>query len=661
MTDPVQLIGQKVEHYVITKHIARGGMADVYLAQDENLKRQVALKIMLPALAADQQFVERFRREAQTVARLDHPNIIQVYSIGVTATNRPYIAMQYIKGGALRDTLEQVVRQGNLVDVKQALGIIAKMAEALSVAHEAGIVHRDIKPSNILIRPDGTPVLVDLGIAAVEGGPKLTQTGTLMGTPHYMSPEQASGKPVDARSDIYSLGVILYELLTGRPPFEAEDALAVLHMHVYEDPTPVDVLRPGLSPEAKHVVEMCLQKNPDYRFQKATALQNAVHQAMRAEGGTGIITDSGVWLPEPTEEYRLSPSKIIRSLTPTGRIAGTGQRRWLYVLIPVVLALSLFAVYRFVPSFSLSANTARLTPVAVVTDEATATSAPPTAGGAGPSTAVPTSTFAPLPTFTPQPTPTPTATLTATATLLPTATADLGPETTVVGQSVRGVPIEAVRFGAGPNEIVFIGGLHAGFAPATVVLAQRAVNHFTDNRQEIPPTVTLYIIPNANPDSPPDPGRLSGRLNANNVDLNRNWDCRWTPDATFGGNVVPGSGGPAPFSEPETKALADFLVQLDPVAVVFWEARASLGLSSPGGCGDESLVSVPLSQVYGLAAGYQIVSFEELTDQLLNGDGTNWLDQQSIPSVAILLPDYDDLDWDNNLAGMRAVLDRYGR
>ncbi len=238
MANPEALIGTLIGPYEIRKHIARGGMADVYLAYEQGLQRKVALKIMLPALAADEQFVQRFQREAQVVAQLDHPNIIHVYRIGKTESGRPYIAMQYIEGGSLQDTLRKLGERGELIDTRQALAIAGKMAEALQVAHAAGIVHRDIKPSNILIRPDGRPVLVDLGIAAVaDSAQKLTQTGTLIGTPHYMAPEQATGKGVDGRTDIYSLGVILYELLSGRRPFEATDPLAVMHAHVYEQPT----------------------------------------------------------------------------------------------------------------------------------------------------------------------------------------------------------------------------------------------------------------------------------------------------------------------------------------------------------------------------------------------------------------------------------------
>ncbi|HIP70231.1 MAG TPA: serine/threonine protein kinase, partial [Anaerolineae bacterium] len=168
MTDSYnELLGQQVDQYQILRHIARGGMADVYLAQDVDLQRKVALKVMLDTLAAaDPQFGARFRREAQMVAKLDHPNIVQVYNVGRTPANQPYIAMQYIEGGSLRDKLKELAEREKLLTTEQALNIARQIALALGAAHQAGIVHRDMKPANVLIRSDGTPVLVDLGIAA---------------------------------------------------------------------------------------------------------------------------------------------------------------------------------------------------------------------------------------------------------------------------------------------------------------------------------------------------------------------------------------------------------------------------------------------------------------------------------------------------------------
>lgn len=229
----------------------------------------------------------------------------------------------------------------------------------------------------------------------------------------------------------------------------------------------------------------------------------------------------------------------------------------------------------------------------------------------------------------------------------------------VVGRSVQNAPIEVVRFGSGARAVLFIGGLHAGAAPGTVTLANRAITYFTQNPTAVPETLTVYVMPSANPDSPLAPGELAGRLNANGVDLNRNWDCRWSADAKWRGIVVPGSGGTAPFSEPETMALRDFILDVNPVAVIFWEARATGGLASPGACSDRTEVSATLTEVYGLAAGYQIGDFENITNQELNGDGTNWLDDRGIPAAAILLPEYAGDDWPSNLAGIEAVLRLY--
>jgi hypothetical protein len=235
----------------------------------------------------------------------------------------------------------------------------------------------------------------------------------------------------------------------------------------------------------------------------------------------------------------------------------------------------------------------------------------------------------------------------------------MGPEQVEVGRSVQNRAIEAIRFGSGANTIIFIGGLHAGFAPSTVLMAQQAANYFERNPQEIPANATVYIILSASPDSPNAPGQLAGRLNANGVDLNRNWDCRWAQNATWRNQTV--SGGLFPNSEPETQALINFIQQTGADAVVFWEALAANGLSSAGACGDRSLVSGNLALTYGLAAGYPVADFENLTNQELNGDGTNWLDLQGIPAIAVLLTDYETVDWNSNLAGMQAVLEEYGQ
>jgi len=649
ISDPNQLIGQQIDQYKIRQFIARGGFADVYLAEDTNLNRQAALKIMLPALAADDQFVARFHREAQTVAQLDHPHIVQIYGIGQTDSHRPYLAMQYIEGGALEDTIEQLQARGEQLETRRALGIIARMAEALIAAHNANIVHRDLKPSNILIRPNGAPILVDLGIAQMEGGPKLTHTGTLIGTPHYMAPEQVSGKKLDGRSDIYSLGIILYELLAGQKPFKAEEPMAILHMHVHEPPPLLQDKRPGLARETYQVVTTCLRKDPDQRYQTAAELLQALNTAIQAEGGEGHTSPSGKWRPHPSDQYRLPPSSTTQQLEEK---ATRKRPAWIYALIPIGLILLIFLIFPFIedPIFISSApsTTPTTTPTASLTidnSQLTIDNSPT------PTTPAPTSTVAAA---TGEPTPEPIATPTTTPS--PTPTIDPSPETIEIGRSASGQPIEAERIGGGENVIILIGGLHAGFAPATVAIAQEAIKYFTGELDRVPFSVTLYIIPNANPDSQLDPGQLNGRLNANGVDLNRNWDCDWVADPLWRNVPATGTGGSEPFSEPETIALRDFILAQDPAAVIFWEARASDGLSAPGACDPNSQVSVNLAITYGRASGYPVTDFETLTNQELNGDSTNWLDQQGIPAIAILLPDYNDMDWNRNLAGLLAVL-----
>ena len=269
-----------------------------------------------------------------------------------------------------------------------------------------------------------------------------------------------------------------------------------------------------------------------------------------------------------------------------------------------------------------------------------------------------TPTLTPTPTNTPTPSRTPSPTATHTPTITPSPTPDVGPEELTLGFSANGRPIEAVRFGAGPQVILLIGGFHAGFAPSTVALAEQAIAHYRQNLAEIPANTTLLIVRNANPDSPNDPGGVSGRLNGNRVDPNRNWDCNWRANAVWSRNPV--SGGPEPFSEPEVQALLNVINERNVTAVIFWEARATGGLASPGGCGDSSLVSVPLAAVYGNAAGYRVGDFEAIANYALTGDGTNWLDSQGIPAVAILLPSYTQFTWPVHLAGIRAVIRSYG-
>jgi len=311
------LVGQQVDRYRILKHIARGGMADVYLAEDVDLKRKVAFKVMLAALSTDPQFSARFQREAQTVAKLEHPNIVQVYRTGLMPSQaagiqQPYLVMQYIAGGSLRDKLQELADRKKLLKTGQALAITRQIAQALAVAHRANIVHRDLKPSNVLIRPDGTPVLVDLGIAAVGSDAKLTRTGLIMGTPHYMSPEQVRSKAVDGRSDLYALGIILYEMLAGIRPFEADESIAVLHKQVYEKPPSVRKFRQNIAPQTVQIVGTALKKAPSQRYQHAENMIAAIDTALKVEGGMGQNIQTAV-LRQLDDTALVSRTQLVRT------------------------------------------------------------------------------------------------------------------------------------------------------------------------------------------------------------------------------------------------------------------------------------------------------------------------------------------------------------
>lgn len=261
-------------------------------------------------------------------------------------------------------------------------------------------------------------------------------------------------------------------------------------------------------------------------------------------------------------------------------------------------------------------------------------------------------------TLTAQPTPTFTRALTPTRRPPPTATPTSAPVINRfgVGYSVLGREIEVVEIGQGERHIVFIGGMHAGSAPSTVALAGRAASYFANNPHEIPANMTVSFILNANPDARHAPGKLEGRLNANGVDLNRNWDCEWQSQAKWRDKTV--SGGSAPFSEPETSSLVGYLLSRATTAVVFWEAKMENGQVSAGGCGERSLASQPLANLYGNAAGYTVQPWSWYP---VNGDASNWLDSQGIAAVSVLTLDYTTVDWQNNLHGMRAVINAYSR
>jgi beta-lactam-binding protein with PASTA domain/tRNA A-37 threonylcarbamoyl transferase component Bud32 len=261
----MSLVGRVFSNrYEIQRELAQGGMAEVYLGHDRLLDRPVAVKALFPEYAREPSFVERFRREAQAAANLNNSNIVGIYDWGQEAGTY-YIVMEYVEGRSLRD----LIRSEGPLDANQAAEIAAEMASALAFAHRAGVVHRDVKPGNVLLTRAGNVKVTDFGIARAGTGDGLTQTGSVMGTATYFSPEQAQGLAVDGRSDVYSLGVVLYEMVTGVVPFTGDSPVAVAYKHVREEPMAPSQRNPDVPTDLEQIVLTALAKDPDDRYQTA--------------------------------------------------------------------------------------------------------------------------------------------------------------------------------------------------------------------------------------------------------------------------------------------------------------------------------------------------------------------------------------------------------
>ncbi|MEW2293348.1 protein kinase [Streptomyces sp. NPDC006743] len=265
--------------YQLRDLLGEGGMASVHLAHDSVLDRHVAIKTLHTELGREPAFRERFRREAQAVAKLTHTNIVSVFDTGeddVDGMTTPYIVMEYIEGRPLGSVLDEDVRQHGAMPADKALKVTADVLAALEISHEMGLVHRDIKPGNVMVTKRGVVKVMDFGIArAMQSGvTSMTQTGMVVGTPQYLSPEQALGRGVDARSDLYSVGIMLFQLVTGRLPFDADSPLAIAYAHVQEEPVAPSAVNRALPPAVDALVARALKKNPNERFPSAESMRD---------------------------------------------------------------------------------------------------------------------------------------------------------------------------------------------------------------------------------------------------------------------------------------------------------------------------------------------------------------------------------------------------
>jgi eukaryotic-like serine/threonine-protein kinase len=357
MTQP-RLLGGR---YELDGVVGRGGMAEVYRARDIRLDRIVAIKTLRTDLARDQIFQARFRREAQSAASLNHPSIVAVYDTGedmATGVPVPYIVMEYVDGRTVRDLLQE----GHRLLPERSLEIIDGVLRALDYSHQAGIVHRDIKPGNVMVTRNGDIKVMDFGIARAmsDAQATMTQTAQVIGTAQYLSPEQARGERVDSRSDLYSTGCLLYELLTGRPPFTGDSPVAIAYQHVRENPVPPSRVDPDVPPWADAIVLKAMAKSPADRYQTAADMRADLQRA--ASGlpvaaapptrfdmypgtqrmGTGTMMAGATSQIPPVEDYDYAG----RDYDYAGRGGGAGggtSRRWIPWVVGLVLVIGVVA------------------------------------------------------------------------------------------------------------------------------------------------------------------------------------------------------------------------------------------------------------------------------------------------------------------------------
>ena len=316
------------DRYRVEARIGQGGMAEVYRGYDPALERTVAIKVLLPPYDRDAGFVARFRREAQAAARLSHPNIVGVYDTGADGDTQ-YIVMEYIEGR----TLASFLAGGGKPTPIQGVELADKIAGALAAAHAQGIVHRDIKPANVMVTRAGEVKVMDFGIARLQSDATAPQTSSVIGTPAYFSPEQAQGQPVDARSDIYSLGCVLYELLAHRPPFTGDTPVAIAYKQVNESPVPPSQVNPDVPPRLDAVVMKCMAKNPANRYQSAAELSEDLDRVRK-----GQEVEATPLLPvgaegAATQVIARQPTQVM----PPPEPETSSRKVWLGVLIGILI------------------------------------------------------------------------------------------------------------------------------------------------------------------------------------------------------------------------------------------------------------------------------------------------------------------------------------
>ena len=333
------------DRYRLVEQIGMGGMAIVYRAVDQRTGHSVAIKVLKPEFNKDAEFVSRFQREAEAASKMTHHNIVNLLDVGMDGENR-YLVMEYVQG----KTLKEVIREKGRLSPSVAAQITIRILSALQHAHQNGIIHRDIKPQNILVHADGHIKVADFGIARMANSSTLTRGDSVMGSVHYFSPEQASGQPTDVTSDIYSVGVTLYEMLTGRVPFDGDNQVAIAMQHLHAQPQPIESIAPDVPPAVIHVCAMAMEKNPRYRYQSAREMATELRMAL--EGRTDEMQPrlAAVETASPTSPVHPSSGRQTPVEAPNGHTRRKrGQRaavkaRWwiMTAVMAVVIAYGVF-------------------------------------------------------------------------------------------------------------------------------------------------------------------------------------------------------------------------------------------------------------------------------------------------------------------------------
>jgi hypothetical protein len=592
-------VNQTLGQYQILEELGRGGMAVVYKAYQPALDRYVAIKVLPQQFTFDQEFVERFLREARAAAKLNHTHIVTIHDVG-QADGTYFIVMEYLEGPSLAD----LIRRHGALPPQQVAQIVAQMASALDYAHGQGFVHRDVKPSNILLDAGGAAKLADFGIVRAAEGTRLTQTGTLLGTPEYMSPEQAKGLGLDRRSDVYSLAVVAYEMLAGRELFSG-DTLAVMHAHAYDSPD----LRP-LSAGVQEVLGRALAKDPRQRYESAGAFAQDLQKAV-----SGMPV--GQWVVEPPTRVVARPgvARPGARAVPTW-VWGVGGLAAVALIAGILIALS--------PDEYPPISTPVLTNTVTLTQPPDATDTPEAREAPSADTASPTPTNEVGGIVSPMPPPS------------PSPTREVGLRWVDIGRSVQGRTLSMAVIGDDRGSAVVVVGSIQGDQSSTRDLTNSLITYFDQREQQVPDGVVFYFLPSLNPDG----NATNSRYNANAVDLNRNWETAdWRSKAAVPGQPQgkSGAGGSHPFSEPETCALRDFLFGLAPrrreilVVELHSSVHRTEGEVYPGGDN-----AVDIAYRYASAADYDVES--QWAEYTTSGEMVTWCAEQGIVAIDVVIP-----------------------